>query len=100
TKAHLGGDLVPFGNGHLTHVITKTDHFHVFQFIGAHGHPCPRCQFLLYTSILPMSHHHFTVLAHARHHESKFTVAMCRLVQVHEIHIDVAPRNFRIELCM
>lgn len=47
-----------------------------------------------------MPYHYFPAQPHAAHDESEFAVAMCRLVQVHKIHIDLIPGNVSVELGM
>ena len=47
----------------------------------------------LYIGILPVTDDHFAVQAHAAADETKFAVAMRGLVEVHEIHVDLRPRD-------
>src|SRR5690554_4181358 len=47
-----------------------------------------------------MSYHHFAFLPHPGHDKTEFPIAMGGLVKVHEVHVDGAPRYFRIELGM
>ena len=48
--------------------------------------------------ILPIAYDHLAADAHAGADVTEFTVAMGRLVQVHEVHVHRVPRNFLVEL--
>ena len=50
--------------------------------------------------MFPMPHDHLAFFTHTGHHITKFTIPMCRLIEVHKIHVYGTPRHFRIELCV
>ena len=72
--------------------------------------PCQSCQAratriqsaeaVLHLGVRPMPDDHLAVEAQAGVDESRFAVAMCRLVEVHEIHVDLAPGQIAVELCV
>ena len=53
-----------------------------------------------YILILPKSGDHLTIDTQATSNESKLTITVGRLIQVHEIHIDLGPWQIAIELSM
>ena len=57
--------------------------------------PASSADALLDFRILPVTDDHFAVDAHPRADEAEFAVAVRRLVQVHEIHVDRRPREYR-----
>ena len=70
--------------------------------------PCRSCQAraariqaaepVLHLGILPMADHDLAVEPQARVEEPGLAVAMRGLVEVHEIHVDLAPRQVAVEL--
>ena len=63
---------------------------------GAH----PGSDLFLYFFRCPVSDYHFAYHTHAGYDMSKFTVAVCRLVLVHKIHVDGIVWNLFVELGM
>ena len=61
---------------------------------GAH----PGADALLRLGVGPMTDDDFAIEAHARVDEPRFAVAVRRLIEVHEIHVDGVPRQLAIEL--
>src|SRR5690606_41365612 len=62
--------------------------------------PAPHIYLVQNIWILPMTGHYFSFQTHPRHHESKLSISMSTLVQVHKVHIDRVPWNISIELGM
>ena len=62
------------------------------------GHAAPDAQALVHRGALPVAHHHLALQAHARPDEAKLPVAVRRLVGVHEVHVNISPRNVAVEL--
>ena len=60
----------------------------------------PGCQSLLYFLISPVSDDYFSLDSHTGNNMTVLSATMCRLVLIHEIHIDRVIRNFLIELCV
>src|SRR3954466_1623923 len=58
----------------------------------------PRSEFLVNIFILPKPNDYLPVQAHSARKESKLAIAMRRLVQIHEVHVDGRPRQILIEL--
>src|SRR5262249_33178062 len=52
------------------------------------------------TCVAPRADHNLAGQPHSRSKEPEFPVAMSRLVQVHEVHINGGPREFFVELCV
>ena len=52
----------------------------------------------MYLRVLPVANYHFAVHPHSADHEAKLAVAVRRLVQVHEVHVDAGPRDLTVEL--
>ena len=63
---------------------------------GAH----PGCNALLHIDIAPVSDYDLALDSHACHDMTVLTVSVCRLVLVHEIHVDGVIRDLLIELGM
>ena len=61
---------------------------------GAH----PAGQAVLHLGVSMMSDHHLALESHAGMDESRFPIAMGRLVEVHEVHVDAAPGQVPTEL--
>ena len=47
-----------------------------------------------------MAYHHLAAQTHAGADVSELAVAMCALVEVHEVHVDVVPWNLLVVLCV
>ena len=97
-QADLGLDLVAFGHGHLPHVVAKPGNLQIPHFAQARGRPHPGGDAILYLRILPMADDDLPRLAHPRADEAELAVAVGRLVQVHEVHVDRRPGQIAVEL--
>ena len=97
-QADLRLDLVALGNGHLAHVVAQAGHLQIAEFASSCGRPHPRGQSLLRLGLLPMADDHFPRLVQPRADVAELAVAVRRLVEVHEVHVDRVPRQITIEL--
>ena len=94
----LGLDLVAVGNGHVVHLVAEAENEHILSVgpSGAYAHP--DADLVLRLLILPVSYYDLAAQAHACADVSELAVAVCRLVEVHEIHIHRIPRNLAVVL--
>ena len=60
----------------------------------------PACDFLYDNRIRPVTDNNLALDPHAAYDMAVFTVAVCRLVFVHEIHVDGIVWNLLVKLCM
>ena len=60
----------------------------------------PGCNALLHIDVAPVSHDYLALDSHTCHDMTVLTVSVCRLVLVHEIHVDGVVRNLLIKLGM
>ena len=98
TKLHLRGDLVTFGHGHFAHVVAETDELRTLP-VGPRGSGTrPRADFFLSGFLLPETNDYFAVDPQAAHDETVLAIAVRRLIHVHEIHVDRAPRQIAVVL--
>src|SRR5690554_7556759 len=100
TQLQLGIYLVAIGYSHIVHLVTKANDAQILSICPGSCHAHPYRDALLRFGILPMPYHHFARATHTGGDVTKFTVAMCTLIQVHEIHIDLIPGNLLVELGM
>lgn len=66
---------------------------------------CDRCAHpfvdrALYFSVFPISGDYFSRNAQSRSDKTVFAVAVGRLINIHEIHVDFIPRNVPVKLGM
>ena len=99
-ELHLGGNLVSFGYRHLAHVVAKPAESRPLPIMPGGGGAAPGAKLLLDVLVLPEADHHFAIEAHPAHDEAVFAIAMSRLVEVHEIHVDGAPWDLAVVLSM
>ena len=97
-QADLGLDLVAFGHGHLPHVVAEPGDLQIPHFAQARGGSHPSGDAILNLLILPVPDDDLPRLAQSGAEESELAVAVGRLVQVHEIHVDRRPGQITIEL--
>ena len=89
-EADLGFHLVPLGDRHLAHVVPEPGHLQALRVLPGAGGPHPDGELLLHLAVLPVPHDHRALQAHARADEAELPVAVRRLVEVHEVHVDLA----------
>ena len=97
-ELHLYFDLIAFGHRDLTHIIAKAHDLQLAAYGCAYCGTHPATDFFLYICIFPVSCNDLARQTHARCDEAVFAVAVRRLVQVHEIHVDAFVRNVAVEL--
>ena len=97
-EADFRGDLVALGHGHLAHVVAEAREpgaLHVVPAArGAHPGASRSCDL----GVLPVADDDLPGQAHARVQEAGLAVPVGGLVQVHEIHVDLAPGQVPVEL--
>ena len=91
---------VAIGNGNIIHVHTKHQATYVVSICNSCSNTCPSSNLLLSSFALPVAYNNLARYTHTSTDMTKLNVAMCRLVEVHEVHVDVVPWNFSIVLCM
>ena len=94
----LGFGLVAFGDGHVAHVVAPTHDLHVVGSIPAGAGACPGADFFGNGRIGVVADHDLAVDAQTGQDVTELTVAVCGLVQVHEVHVDGFPRDFEVVL--
>ena len=95
---HLGRNLVALGDRHLTHVVAEAAEFRPLPIVPGARRAHPGADAVLHLRIRPMADDDFARQTHARVDEARLPVAVGRLVQVHEVHVDRVPRQVAIEL--
>ena len=97
-ELHFGRHLVAFGHRDLAHVVAEAAELRALPVVpGARG-PHPGADAVVNLRVGPMADDDLAGEAHARMDETRLAIAVRRLVQVHEIHVDRAPRQVAIEL--
>ena len=97
-ELHLRRDLVAFGHGDLAHVVAEAAELRALPVVpGARG-AHPGADAVLHLRVRPVADDDLAVEAHARVDETRLAVAVRRLVEVHEVHVDRRPRQVAIEL--
>ena len=99
-EGHFSGYFIAIRYGYLPHVIAEANHFHRLQFVGRYSNPAPVGNFFQHIVLLPVANHDFPIQPHSRHHKPKLPVAVSRLVEVHEVHVDGTPGNVAVKLGM
>ena len=99
-ELHFRRDLVPLGHRDLAHVVAEAAEPRALPIApcprGAH----PRPDALVHLRVRPVSDHDLAAEPHARVDEPGLAVAVRRLVQVHEVHVDRGPGQVPVELRM
>ena len=95
---HLGRNLVALGDRHLTHVVAEAAEFRPLPIVPGARRAHPGADAVLHLRIGPMADDDFARQTHAGVDEARLPVAVGRLVQVHEVHVDRVPRQVAIEL--
>jgi len=98
TEFHLGRDLVALGDRDLAHVVTEADEAGALPILPRAGGAHPGGDAVVHLGVGPVADDNFAREAHARVDEPGLAVAVGGLVEVHEIHVDRAPREVAIEL--
>src|SRR5690606_6359322 len=77
---------------------TKASYFEGARFVRGEGAPHPASQFIEHLGILIVANDDLSVHPKSSNNEPVFPIAVSRLVQVHEIHVDLTPGQFTVEL--
>ena len=85
----LGLDFIALGHGNISHIVSKTHDLHVPGHGNANRRSHPAAQPLRRGRVLPIARDDFPRQAQPCPRETMLPVSMRRLVQVHEIHIDL-----------
>ena len=94
----FGFGLVAFGDGNVTHVVAPTHDLHVLGGIPAGAGAGPGADLLGDFRIGVVADDDLARNAETGHDVAELTVAVCGLVQVHEVHVDGLPRDFLVVL--
>ena len=99
-KFDLSLYLVTLCNCYVAHVVCNTAYTDMAAFHNTNGSSHPGCKTLLNLLVCPVSYNDLALDSHTGNHRSIFTAAVCRLVLIHEIHINGVVWNFLVELCV
>ncbi len=91
-------NLVAFGHGHFAHVVAKTTKLRVLPVGPRRCSTRPSTKFFLRGFFLPVADDDLAGQAQPAPDEAVLAVAVRRLVQVHEIHVNRRPRDVAIVL--
>ncbi len=94
----LGLDLVALGDGHLAHVVAESGDLRASRIVPGTCGSCPDAQLLLHSLLLPVADDDLAITPQTRADEPELAIAVGALVEVHEVHVDVGPRDVPIEL--
>ena len=96
----LGTHLITIGNGNIVHLVAETKDQHVLSVCPTGTNPCPYGDVLLSLLLLPMANHYLARNSESCTDMSELAVTVSALVEVHEVHVDFVPWNFRVILCV
>ena len=91
---------VAIGNGYVVHVHTEHEAAYVLGISNTGCYACPYGNLLLCLLALPVAANHLAGYTHASADVAELDVAVSRLVEVHEVHVDGLPRNLGVVLCV
>ncbi len=97
-QALLELDAVAVGHGDIVHVHAEHQTADVLRIGDTGGHAGPHGNLLLGLGVLPVTDDDLALHAHPGADVAELDVAVGALVQVHEVHVDVTPRNLRVVL--
>ncbi len=97
-KLDLGAHLVALRDGHLPHVVAEASHLQGLRVAPGTGRPRPAADLLLHRRRLPVAGHHLALAPQPRIDETELAPPVGRLVEVHEVHVDLAPGDVPVEL--
>jgi hypothetical protein len=98
TEFHFGRDFVALGHGNVTHVVPEARELRALPILPRPRRAHPSADAILHLRVAPVADDHLPPESHTRVNESCLTVAVRRLVEIHEIHVDRAPRQVAVEL--
>ena len=94
----LGLDLVALGVGNVTHVVAEAGHAQVLRLVPSAGRPSPGADPGGDPWILPVADDGLAGDPEASLDEPELAVTVGGLVEIHEVHVDLRPRQVAIEL--
>ncbi len=94
----MGLDLVAIGDGDLAHVLAKARDLEAFPVMPGARRPSPGPDALLDLRVTPVADDYLAFEAHPGRDEPELAVAVGRLVQVHEVHVDPVPGDLAVVL--
>ena len=97
-QPNLRLDLVALGDRDLAHVVAEAGDLERLRLVPAGGRACPDAHARRDLRVAPMTDDRLPAQTHSRLDEPELAVAVCRLVQVHEVHVDLGPRQLAVEL--
>ena len=98
TEPSLGADFVAIGDGDLAHVVAEADEFCPLPVGPGARDTHPGADAILDILFRPVADDDFAPQPQTGVDEPGLAVAMGCLVQVHEVHVDGAPRQVAVEL--
>ena len=97
-QPHLGLDLVAVRDGHVVHLVAEAHDEQILRIGPGCGYALPYGDVLQRLAVLPVADYHLARPAHAGRDVAELAVAVGALVQVHEVHVDLVPRNLAVVL--
>ena len=97
-QTQLRLDLVALGDRDVAHVVAEARDLEPLKLVPAAGSARPRGDAAHDRRVAPVSHDRLPAQPHPRLQEPELAVAVRRLVQVHEVHVDLRPRQPAVEL--
>ena len=97
-KTLLELNTVTIGNSNIVHVHTEHKATYIVSISYSSSNTSPYSNLLLSLCALPVTYNDLTCHTHASTDMSELDITMCRLVEVHEVHVDRIPRKVSIIL--
>ena len=97
-ELRLGRHLVAFSDRDIAHIVAEARHLHALRFRPCGRRPRPNADLRLRQLIAPMPHDRLAPQTQPAHHEAEFAVAVRRLIQIHEVHVNLGPGDVAIVL--
>ena len=100
TKHLFGSNLVAVGHGNIVHLVAKAQYQAVLGICPSGADALPDSDVLLCFLVLPVADDRLAGLAHAAEDVCILTVAVCALVEIHEVHVHSLVWNVLVVLCV
>jgi hypothetical protein len=97
-KGHFRRNLVAFGHCDLAHVVAEAAELRALPVVPGARRAHPRAEAVVHFRIGTVANDDFARQTHAGVDEPGLAVAVGRLVEVHEVHVDRVPRQLGVEL--
>ena len=98
TEFNLCFNLVAVGYCYITHIVGNTENT---KFTAFHNSDCgshPSADFVLKCFIFPIAGNCLLLQSHTSSNIAVLSVAVCRLIKIHKVHINILPRNVTVIL--